>query len=414
MTIKTPHTFFEHQILTESDFIYLNDFSWLITQVENEKLPCFRLIVRQGKIALKISHYLAILRLPSGELVEILPKISNTDKHPRQWLNNMLSDIYGIQQKPLSFLAQGTANKQISQIWLQPLIIEWFVKLQALQLPRQYQQRQQNHPQAQGKLLIKQQVKHNSHRPHFRYTSQQQFNFNPLWQVFFYTVIGKIAQLGIAIPHEIKQQFPPIKPLAPNQYLTTYQKLSEQLSKQEYRQHLQQQHLKWALQVAWIILQTQAVNPILSEDIAPTVLINMNQAFEQWVTLKLENNFKNQQIIAQNRALWLQAEDGAERYLQPDIIVKNQNDNKIELVADVKYKTIKKISDISASDLYQLAVYQQHWQAKKVWLIFPKSEFLQSVQVLQTVQGQEICIVPFDVERGELVTNSGGNWEKFP
>ncbi|MBS9780522.1 MAG: hypothetical protein KGV51_07840 [Moraxellaceae bacterium] len=404
MTIKTPHTFFEHQVLTQADFIHLADFSWLITQVENEKLPCFRLIVRQGKIALKISHYLAILRLPSGELIEILPKISKTDGHnnPRQWLNNMLSDIYNIQKKPLSFLAQGTANKQISQTWLQPLIIEWFAKLQALQLPRQYQEHQQNHPQAQGKLLIKQQVKHNSHRPHFRYTSQQQFNFNPLWQVFFYTVIGKIAQLGIPIPHEIKQQFPPIKPLAPNQYLTTYQKLS----KQEYRQHLQQQHLKWALQVAWIILQTQAVNPILGEKIAPMVLINMNQAFEQWVTLKLENYFKNQHIIAQTRALWLHNDDGSERYLQPDIIVKNQNDNnKIELVADVKYKTIEKISDISANDLYQLAVYQQHWQAKKVWLIFPKSKGLQSMQILQTVQGQEICIVPFDVECGELITN---------
>ncbi|MBS9779630.1 MAG: hypothetical protein KGV51_03290 [Moraxellaceae bacterium] len=398
MTIKVPHIFFEHQILTESDFIHLADFSWIITQVENEKLLCFRLIVRQGKIALKVSHYLAVVRLPSGELIEILPKISNTDKHPRQWLNNMLNDIYGIQQKPLSLLAQGTANKQISQTWLQPLIIEWFAKLQALQLPRQYQQQQQNHPQAQGKLLIKQQVKHNSHRPHFRYTSQQQFNFNPLWQVFFYTVIGKIAQLGIAIPHEIKQQFPPIKPLAPNQYLASYQKLSEQVSNQQ----LQQQQLSWALQVAWVILQTQAINPILGEEVAPMVLINMNQAFEQWVTLKLENNFKNQQIISQSRALWLHNDEGVERYLQPDIIVKNQND-KLELVADVKYKTIKKISDISASDLYQLAVYQQHWQAKKVWLIFPKSKGLQSMQSLQTVQRQKICIVPFDVENGEFI-----------
>ncbi len=325
-----------------------------------------------------------------------------------------------------------------------------------LQLPKNYQQQQQNHPQAQGKLLIKQQLKHNSHRPHYRYTSQQQFSLNSLWGQFFLTSIHQLQALGIDIPPIVKQTMSQqlqssrqaecfLDSLPPNQWQPSYQQLKHQLTSNNTQldKHNQQQ-LTQALELAWFILQlhnfpdTNISNntPIQGDKLTPAVMINMQHAFEKWVTIKFAEQFANLgKLTAQRQSVWLINGDNSskQRQLQPDIIIENNNivasdnldndyhnnvhktdksnktTNKVtELIADIKYKAINKASDISSSDLYQLFTYQQHWQAKQAWLIFPKTDGLQQPQHWQVTdkQGQTqltIKVVPFDMLKGELV-----------
>ncbi len=507
---KQIHTIFEHQTLTQADFACVSDFLWLLNKVEAKHLPCFTLKVESGQVALLVRYYLAVIRLPSGCLLEILPKISQTDtataiksksinsesiepksvksnaiesniNETRQWLTNMLRAIYGIKQQPLPILASTESKLSTAhqpwETWLQPLLQQWFEVLHSLQLPKSYQQQQYNHPQAQGKLLIKQQLQHNHHRPHYRYTQQQQLQLNPLWGQFFNTALTQLTHLGTSIPIRVQQTVTalfhsqpipsssPVVNLPPSQWHRTYQQLQHSLStnnNQQDKNHREQ--LNFALSVAWIILQMQDMaTPTIGTQLLPAVMINMQQAFEKWVTLSiqrdyLQKNHKNHQshhrLITQAQSVWLSEvtesinddKTSALRYLQPDILItkeiKEVDETKtspVIIVADIKYKTINKFSDISTHDLYQIYTYQQHWQAQQAWLIFPQSDYLQSPQTLQTISNatamstamndgsitnnsttktkqrtqkkaqsqiqDQIMLVPFDVTTGRLINS---------
>ncbi|PIE47209.1 MAG: hypothetical protein CSA42_04480 [Gammaproteobacteria bacterium] len=448
-------TVFEHQTLRLSDFAnYPNteaDFDWLLQQTQAGKLPCFS-IGYAGQVVIYVRHYLAVIRLPSGAVIEILPKISkeaiSNRIQTRQWVLQMLVDTYGLKTQALAMLSTGQkqhnllSNAQLS-IWLQPLIQIWFGLLLQLPilLPRHYQQATQNNPQAQGKLLIKEQINHNVHRPHYRYTSQQQLDLHPLWGQFFLTALQKLKALGInetALPVGVLQAVETIaisrEILPVQQWQTSYQQLKQMLlSSQSQRDVHSRRQLDMAIELAWLILQMQDnlnMPPVLGTEFMPAVMINMQQAFERWVSIKLAESFKGR-VQTQKSFTWLQSDEGKayKRDLKPDVLIYARNiaqsTDSPWVVADVKYKSIERLKQVSPADLYQLYTYQQFLQAQQAWLVYPISEDITQAINLQTMplsklqiveQGcvdqqtrqqqtgqQVIRLIPFDVMTGKLL-----------
>ena len=64
--------------------------------------------------------------------------------------------------------------------------------------------------------------------------------------------------------------------------------------------------------------------------------------------------------------------------MQPDIIIKNFK-NKKDIILDAKWKNIesKKTKHPSAEDLRQLYTYSHYYDAEKVALLYPGSEYQQ-------------------------------------
>ena len=210
---------FEHQQLTVQDFSVASDFDWLIEQ----DFEVFGLHRQQGQWCLTVRQYLGVVRLPSGILLEILPKIakptSKTLNKPldkqegveaqlqrtRAWVQQMLRDINehdDAKLKPKHF--EQLSEQLGARFTAAPPLSEWllneFITLMIGYLPlSQYEQEAQNNGCLQGKLLIKKQLQHNAHQPHRFFSERSQFTQSSIsnrfikqaWQQLLAIVLGQ-------------------------------------------------------------------------------------------------------------------------------------------------------------------------------------------------------------------------------
>lgn len=115
-------TTFEHAVLTAQDFVYAADFDWLIEQ----NFIGFAVQRSRGTWQLVVGHYLGVIQLPSGMLLEVLPKIAQFSEvnlgETRAWVKTMLATIWpGLNPKQLPVIAPQTRltmPKKVSQCGL--------------------------------------------------------------------------------------------------------------------------------------------------------------------------------------------------------------------------------------------------------------------------------------------------------
>lgn len=434
-------TCFEHQRLVRDSFIEPADFDYLLMQ----QLPCFDIRFFAGEPQLIARHYLATLWLPSGQRLEILPKI--TPQHTtgmdqlaisetRHWVAQMLSQIAGrVNLHPLAAASQAGErhNEQwfdIQQPWYLQLyqrLLEQIIAVSQF-LPHHYQQQTQNSPQASGKINFKQQIKHNLHRPHYFVTQKDQWQeYTLLWQ--FLLTAEQQAQQILGISHADRLQINSKVSQFQRLNSSTYQQISQVLATlpqpqwQATYDSLQRNQQQWLSQCspqqqallletiewAWWFLQPIAMQPQLSfrETGLPcqAFMLNMQHAFEQWVSVSIAKQIHTDQALIgkqfelsiQPSYQWLCAPESAQvfnRHIQPDICVSqrvaSQNSaayaqRGISHVMDIKYKYLSRVASIDSNDLYQLQAYQRHLQAAHAWLIYPANENFNQPIRLQTV-----------------------------
>ena len=102
-------TTFEHAVLTAQDFVYAADFDWLIEQ----NFIGFAVQRSRGTWQLVVGHYLGVIQLPSGTVLEVLPKIAQFSEvnlgETRAWVKTMLATIWpGLNPKQLPVIAPQT------------------------------------------------------------------------------------------------------------------------------------------------------------------------------------------------------------------------------------------------------------------------------------------------------------------
>jgi 5-methylcytosine-specific restriction enzyme subunit McrC len=174
------------------------------------------------------------------------------------------------------------------------------------------------------------------------------------------------------------------------------------------------------------------------------LLIDMNQAFEQWVSQRIAAMFNqispNYRPLYQAQSVWLSDTEGqACLSIRPDLLIyktaintdthadthAHQDQDNIEAashinasgsyshVIDIKWKHLSHAASISASDAYQLTSYAQAYQADQVWLVYPvQGDERQPIALSQrSLNGQDIdnnmnsaqlWLMPFNVFTGTI------------
>lgn len=460
----------EHQILTRQAFNNQNDFDYLL----NQQFDCFDIVYHQNNVVLKAKHYLAVILLPSGQTLEILPKITpittsshTTDalypfstsstltpvstrqniediKKTRQWVHRMLARIINQQNispvSPLPSAISLTSTHSQSHMahqnstWYQWLYTEFLQNLEQLaQLnPRKYQTKHLNAPNALGKLNVKQQLKHNHHRPHYLATEHAQLSSQQLLWQFLNTAFTQIksimGQCSTPPSSHLYQQLNH-HPLPMAKWHPTYQSLTHQIPKWRHQYGiLQTKKIEQSLQWAWWLLQPLSQTPQYHHQhshhqLQHAFMINMWQAFESWVYATLTDLISTQhphhQVVRQPTYDWLIQSDNHTNHhhvikkIKPDICILD-SDNHVTHVIDVKYKTnhktkngadFNKNSTIVSNDLYQIGIYQHHLKAKYAWLIYPASQTFCQCQTFSSALDSQtkIQLIPFDVENEKLI-----------
>lgn len=484
-------TVFEHQRLLVDDFLQASDFHWLIAQ----EFAVFTIKRKHGQWQLKVGHYIGIVLLPSGMTLEILPKlivsssIVHTSKQPffkphqnsdsdigqaRQWVQNMLSDLTNTSNrypsKPPNTKNLGQFNSQMTPLPLAaPSLSDWLARqfLQRLahyQPTQHYQTQVDNQATLQGRLLIKEQLRRNSVQPHKFVCERSLLSQDMLSNRLIKSALVWLAPLlQTAMPPKSIQLWQQVCALNHHERQrlgSVYQQAKRQLARQPLSQ-MQVQAAQQLLDLAYWLLQCSDIETGngIDASLSPNqplsrprlcLLIDMNQAFEQWASLRIASMFaqlnSNYQALHQAQSVWLSDVEGqACLSIRPDLLIyqtpsyddihddkkdrKNSNNNTQSMsqdmtnakktrdyshVIDIKWKHLSHSGAISASDAYQLTSYAQAYQAGQVWLVYPvQGSSRQPVALRQQTHGSSnsdshdsdsanLWLVPFDVLSGTL------------
>ena len=487
-------TVFEHQRLMAHDFLQASDFHWLMAQ----EFAVFAIKRKQGQWQLKVGHYIGIVLLPSGMTLEILPKLiasaatsrpqqqsfephQNSDNYisvinesdisqARQWVQNMLSDLTNISNRYPSKLPNtknlGQFSSQMTSLPLAaPSLSDWLAhqflqRLAHYQPTQHYQTQVDNQVTLQGRLLIKEQLRRNSVQPHKFVCERSVLSQDMLSNRLIKSALVWLAPLlQTAMPPKSIQLWQQVRALNYHERQrleSVYQQAKRQLARQPLSQ-MQAQAAQQLLELAYWLLQRSDIETGngIDASLSPNhplsrprlcLLIDMNQAFEQWASLRVASMFaqlnSNYQALHQAQSVWLNdAEGQACLSIRPDLLIYqtpsydgiyedkngkkhlyNHNQSKTSAketrnyshVIDIKWKHLSHSGAISASDAYQLTSYAQAYQAGQVWLVYPvQGNVRQPVALRQQAHGgsnsnshdsnpANLWLMPFDVLSGTL------------
>lgn len=412
-------TVFEHQRLTVHDFLHASDFDWLMAQ----EFAVFTIKRKRGQWQLKVGHYIGIILLPSGITLEILPKLNQSTQtsdivQTRHWVQGMLSDLIHLDAHNNRKLPNtknfGQFSSQSTPLPLKVLpISDWLIeqflqRLMDYQPTKHYQAQIENQASLQGRLLIKEQLRHNSMQPHKFICESSVLSHDML--------ANRLIKSALVYLMPLLPQFISSKLLQPWRQVSTLNNremqqiavIYTQAKRQLDVQPLQKQKLHAAHQLVdlayWLLKQRAAVtgNGIdpsrqNSSQLRLCLLIDMNQAFEQWASQRIASMF--QQISSsyrpfyQTQSVWLNDAEGlACLSIRPDLLIfetasvdcqnqryiaasqtktKDKTKGRYSHVIDIKWKYLPHAAAISASDAYQLTSYAQAYLAGQVWLVYP-------------------------------------------
>jgi len=471
-------TVFEHQRLTAHDFLHVSDFQWLMAQ----EFAVFTIKRKQGQWQLKVGHYIGIILLPSGMTLELLPKLntsiqSDNIAQTRHWVQGMLSDLTRL-DRPKSCKLPNMKNLGQFANPLMPLPIEapplsdWLIaqflqRLVHYQPTQHYQEHVQNQSSVQGRLLIKEQLRRNSTQPH-RFVCESSvlshdMLANRLIKSALVYLMPLFLQSGYSTLLQQWQHLPTLDQREIQRLASTYTQATKQLDTLP----LQRQKLQAAHQLVdlayWLLRQSTAAAGYGVDSTKPNrpkmrlcLLIDMNQAFEQWASQRIASMFQRLsnhcRPLYQTQSVWLNdAEGRACLSIRPDLLIYQTSDNHYQgqsdtdqddravtrttvtkttmtkttmtktkghysHVIDIKWKYLPHANAISASDAYQLTSYAQAYQAGQVWMVYPvlgderqpvvlKRQIHQAIDTDNDSSDAHLWLIPFDVLTGTVNGN---------
>lgn len=406
-------TTFEHGCLTEQDFAVASDFTWLMEQVEQD-LPIFNVVRKNGKWQIKVKHYLAMIGLPSGQQLQILPKIHHENlADTEKYLNLMFLDILQSQTyvnpKVLPNLTQANPNlllkNQQNFNFLNILQQHFYQLFLTYQTNQQYQRFDENQPFLQGKLLLKQQLQYN-HPQHHKF-------FNQIEQFVQDTGCNRLVkstaiflQLNQLVTMQNWQNLAKISNLA-NLFQASFQaKIAQELALlNPMQRQINEKLINFCLWIWQAKIYQQNFSNNSPNQNQWALMWDMNVLFELWLSVKLPQVFaktdKDFEILyQQNQDFVFDNEQKSLKNIRPDFVIKSA---KKTVVIDAKWKNVVNFEQIAMTDLYQIIVYAEQVGAEEAWLVFPTVEPGRQVEEF-FVKNQQIrfFIVPFDVNVGQL------------
>ena len=456
-------TVFEHQRLTMHDFLRVSDFHWLMAQ----EFSVFSIKRQQGRWQLKVGHYIGVILLPSGIILEILPKLNQSVQNSnlvqtRRWVQNMLSDLTN-DSSPNSSSNKlpntknfGQFSTQLTSLPIEALplsdwlTVQFLQRLARYQPTKHYQSKIHNQAALQGRLLIKEQLRQNSMHPHKFVCESSVLSQDMLGNRLIKSALMLLLPLlSKSMAAHSLQAWHSISALSQHEMQrldSIYHQAKQQLASQPF----QIQTLQAAQQLIdlayWLLRQSatatgNGIDPSTQNLSRPRLclLIDMNQAFEQWASQRIASMFNrvssNYRPFYQAQRVWLTDANGqAHLSIRPDLLIyktalddndiyanpyQEQNDigeagnvraaGHYSHVIDMKWKHLSHASNISASDAYQLTSYGQAYQSEQVWLVYPVQDDERQPVALSQQSLNDDSVFNNGVFNNEVFNNGAAN-----
>lgn len=404
-------------LVSQAAFDYLER---LCLSSDQDEASFLRLKRYQGQRAIQVRNYVGVLQLPTGEQLEILPKIGKSaasdnpglcpKEESRTALLNMLRHL-----KQFRHIESSEASVKSQSMPLLEVFIRQFLQsvnqLIKRGLRSEYVQRQDNLHFMKGKLLTSQQLKHNLVNQHKFYVEYDEYLpdrpanrllHSALAKVAGYTQVNSSQKLcrelnfafdGIPLSRDIRQDFAAVRIDRGMDYY--------------------QQPLAWAK----LILEGLSPLSMKGDAKALSLLFPMEAVFEAYVGRVISKQLVQGYHLKEQVQSKSLVDFGDSRWfkLKPDQVIYQQKKGEgkeIQLVMDTKWKLIDASKQngtdkcgLSQSDFYQMFAYGHKYLGGQgdLVLIYPSwQKFENPIESpFQFSDDLRLWVVPFDVKAGK-------------
>lgn len=356
---KNRITVFEHQSLKlggHKDFTIHH--LEALQRYFGEKGTNYFTLINNG---VKFNQYVGVIQV--GELViEVLPK---TDKSENvDWRKLLIGMLRAI--GTIKVFSTGTANLKIRSNSVLDLYFELFIseveQLVHRGLIKQYRKYEENRTSLKGKLNFQKQIQQNIiHKEKF-FVNHHAYDQNNIYNQIILEALMLIKELNTssALRNRIGAlllSFPELSNIRVNE--TTFFKLTFNRKTEPYRE---------ALNIARLILLNYHPDLSKGNNNVLALLFDMNVLWERFVLHSLRHyapeNFK---IKGKIRKPFWQPELGNEAFIEPDIVIEN---NEITYILDTKWKILND-NRPSDDDLKQMYAYTKYYKSNHTAMIYP-------------------------------------------
>jgi 5-methylcytosine-specific restriction enzyme subunit McrC len=319
---------------------------------------------------LQAQNYVGVIQTKDGTTIEILPKISNLtgdrkeqEDKSKEILIRMLQTLKNSPFKHFNMANVHTKNMPLLEIFI-TMFLEELAKLIQRGIKSDYITQEENLKFLKGKLLMGQQIKHNTiHKEQF-YVEYQEFLSDRIENRLIKTTLEYLYKKSKSSRNQQRIReflfvFDEVSACKEYKIGFTKVKLNRQMKDYE-------QVLLWCK----TFLLENSFSPYKGSDVAFALLFDMNLLFESYVGHYLKK--KGCEVNLQDKGKHL-VETPQKFALRPDIVINKESETPT-IIADTKWKMIKEEKDISQSDMYQLFAYGKKYNNQKLYLIYPDHE----------------------------------------
>lgn len=339
----------EYEKIFANDFEHFDELSKFVEASEFLSLGW----QRNGGAFVQAKNYVGVICLPSGFQVEILPKLDAPEDKLRRLVVEMIRTLKNFTNKKFLNTELDTAKLPLYEIFIRAYL-EMVLDLVKRGLRSSYILREENLNFFKGKLLVKENLRHNiAHREKFFVAFDEYSLDRPEHRLIKSTLLKLLHTT-----HEQKNF------MLVNRLLADFDSVAQSFNyhKDFAEVSIDKLNRDYKAVMEWtkIFLSDESFTSFAGKMNVTALLFPMEQLFEAYVAAQIKKFFTdfNVKIQAQEKCLF----NNSQNYkLRPDIIL---DDGKI--IMDTKWKF-----EISSGDMYQMFAYAKRYDAEKIFLICP-------------------------------------------
>lgn len=374
--------------------------------MEQASRRIFRLRNHKSEEVLQVRNFVGVIQTPTGQQIEILPKVGVSSSDARGKLLHMLRLARYV---PAAQAYQ--AGLSAVDVPLHTLFVREFLASVTAVVRRGivhgYSQIQTNHRFLKGRLLVDKNIRYNAHRPERFYIAYEHLTSDRPENRLLRTAIDVAMDLtdddmAQRAARELRFAFEDV-PLCED-IVGDFRRCVKDRSAAHYANAL-----------AWAKLILLGMAPLGTDGKLQTgaLLFPMEKVFERFVGKCIDRMLPSALEVAPQVARKSLVSHGAKPLfkLRPDFLV--SRGGLPRCVLDAKWKTVRAFDEekrygLSQADLYQVYAYGHKYlgdfaDQRHVCLIYPGSDtFTQPLDTFEFEPGFTLHVLPLDIDTGEI------------
>ncbi len=353
-----------------------------------------------------VNNYVGLIQMKNGYQIQILPKIDfgaglDDDQETKRVFLKMLRSMKDFPSKVFN-----DANLKVTQMNLYEIFINMYIQevrvLVKHGLKSAYLHQEENLNTFKGKLLVKEQIKHNfSHGERF-YVQFEEYSLNRAENRLVKATLLKLQSISGSAQNqkELRQLLLAFEQVKESMnYEKDFAEVSLDRSTKDYENLMQ-----WSK----VFLFNKSFSTFSGSTTTRALLFPMERVFESYVAQQLRKSLIDFEwdISTQDRGYYL-FDSPRQFALRPDIVITRDDGKKI--ILDTKWKSLTNRPrvnyGISQADMYQMYAYAKKYGTSQVWVLYPLNDDMRNSADISFISEDGVSVHVFFVDIPNIETS---------